>query len=76
MAQPQYYRIALCVAAYSIALTVVRVSLADTQSLQQLSGKVVFQADHDDDWEIYAMNAGETRLAQLTRNEFADKQPC
>ena len=49
---------------------------ADSAFRPHLSGKIVFQADHDGDWEIYAMNADGTRLAQLTNNEFDDEQPC
>ena len=48
---------------------------ADSAFRPHLSGKIVFQADHDGDWEIYAMNADGTRLAQLTNNEFDDEQP-
>ncbi|MBD3306957.1 hypothetical protein GF339_11075, partial [candidate division KSB3 bacterium] len=41
----------------------------------QLQGKIVFQSDRDGDWEIFAMNADQTNLVQLTHNRLADEYP-
>lgn len=42
---------------------------------QMLSGKIVFQAETDGDWEIYAIQADGTHLVQLTDNAAADEHP-
>ncbi len=76
MKRRQHHLILLCIAIYCLFLAFVRISQAETPSRRQLPGKIVFQAEHDGDWEIYAINADGTHLVQLTNNRFADEHPC